>query len=189
MKLEIVAGALLAEDDAALAVDRRRVELQLARDLAEQEHCGIEMLGVGLGQVEHVGGGVEAGYGVGVGTELQALALEDLDHVALGHVGRAVERHMFDEVSEAALVLRFPDRTEGELQPDRCGALGGGVVHDRVFHAVGQLAVMDRGVGRDVGELDSPSVHRGRDRRGRGSRRAPARDGNRYGCDADARNE
>ena len=43
-----------------------------------------------------------AGEGVGVRTERQAVTLQKRDHLAFRHVSGAVERHVLDEVREAA---------------------------------------------------------------------------------------
>ena len=162
LQLESVAHPALAEDDAAFAVDGGRIELHLAGDLAHQHEAGAQPLLVGARQVEHVGGGIEAGRGVGVRPELEPLALEDLDHLAFGHVGRPVERHMLDEVGEAALVVALADRAELEAEPERRAVLRRLVALDRIAHAVGQHAVADRRVGRDVGRRHAPRRGGGR---------------------------
>ena len=90
-----------------------------------------------LRQVEHIDGAVEAGDGVGVRPEFQAQPLQRFDELAFRDMVRFVERHMFDEVGEAALLVAFADRAESEAQPDRRRALGRRVAHHRIFHAVG----------------------------------------------------
>ena len=157
-QLEAVAGAAFALDHAAFAIDRGGVELHLARHFAHQEQGGVDPRLVGGGEVELVGGAVEAGRGIGVGAEGEPLPLEDPDHLALGDVGGAVERHMLDEVGEAALIVGLGDRAEREVEADRGGALGRGVAADGVAHAVGEAAVADRGVGDDVGDGEAPRV-------------------------------
>ena len=67
---------------------------------------------------------VEAGLGIGVGAEGEALPLEDAHHLAFGDIGGAVERHMLDEVGEALLVVVLGERAELEVEADRGGALG-----------------------------------------------------------------
>ncbi len=179
MQSERVALSFFAEDHSSLTIDRGLIELHFARDFSEQEQCGVDMLGVRLRQFEHVGGGVETRHGVGVRPERKALPFEHLDHLAFGYVGRPVERHMFDEVSEATFVFGFPDGAESDLETHGRRAFGRRIAHDRIFHAVGQRAVSDRGIGSNVGELDAPSV--GRRCSCRGSRcehrRAPSSDG------------
>ena len=189
MELEIVAGALLAEDDTPLAVDCGWIELDLAGDLAEQEHRRVDVLVVCLGQVEHIGRRVESRYRVRVRSECKTLALQDFHHVALGHVSGPVESHMFDEVRKTTFVLGLADRSECELKPHRGRALRRRVAHDRVLHAVGEGAVLDRWVRSDVREVNSPAIDRrfrGR-RDGSGSRRAPGENGDGNGRAADAR--
>jgi hypothetical protein len=78
-------------------------------------------------QVELVERDVEVGRGVGVGAERQPLALEQLDHLALGHVGRAVERHVLDEVRVAELLVGLGDRAGVDPELHHRGALGGAV--------------------------------------------------------------
>ncbi len=56
------------------------------------------------GHVEHVDGLVETGGGVHVGAEAGANRLEKRDQLTGLEVLRAVERHVLDEVREAALV-------------------------------------------------------------------------------------
>src|SRR3546814_9511278 len=75
-------------------------------DLFTHQHQpGVDQIVGRVRQVELVDRLVEAGRGVGVGTEGKPLAFEELDHLALGHMGRAVERHMLQEMSQPALVL------------------------------------------------------------------------------------
>ena len=81
------AAALLGLDDAALAVDRRRREADLAGDLAEQEQALVDARGLALGKVELVDGLGEFGAGIGVGAEAQAEPLQPMDELPLGDVG------------------------------------------------------------------------------------------------------
>ena len=123
--LKIVSGSLLSKNDGALAVDRPRIEFELACDFSEEEHCRVDVLVVDLGQFEHVGRGVEPCDRIGVGSKGETLPLEDLDHVAFGHMGASVERHMFDEMGKTALIFSFGDRAKGNLQAyRRCLPLG-----------------------------------------------------------------
>src|SRR3546814_2313757 len=89
-----------------------------------------------LRQVELVDRLVEAGRGVGVGAEGQPLAFEQLDHLALGHMSRSVERHMFEEMGEAALVVGFGEAADVEARADDDAALGRAVFEQRIFHPV-----------------------------------------------------
>ena len=142
-------------------------KLDLAADLAQQEQAFVDARRLVLGQIELVDGLVEFGGGVGVGAEAQAEPLEPVDELALGDVGRAVERHMLDEVGEAALVVALLERAGVDPQPERGLVRRRGVVAQRVAHAVGQGAEAHVGIGRQV----APRL---RPRDGRRAR-APAR--------------
>jgi hypothetical protein len=105
-----IAHALLGQHHALLALDRRGAEGQLAGGLSHQHQRGVEQRGIVARQVELVQRGVEIGRGVGVGAEREPFALEQVAHLVLGHAGRAVERHVLDEVRVAEFVLGLGDR-------------------------------------------------------------------------------
>jgi hypothetical protein len=67
-----------------------------------------------------------------------AVAFEDLDHLAGGHVGRSVEGHVLRKVRQALLGVDLHQRAGGDAQPQRRLAGRRGVVHQGVGHAVGQ---------------------------------------------------
>ena len=64
---DVVAGALLAEDDAALLVDLGVEQQQAARVIRQHLQALGEGLGVGVREFQHVLGAVEAGGGVEIG--------------------------------------------------------------------------------------------------------------------------
>jgi hypothetical protein len=100
-----VAQALLGQHDAALGGELGRVEGQVPRRLPHQHQAGLQGVRVAARQVEHVDGLGPLGLGVGVRTEGQALALQDLDHLVGRHVGRAPERHVLEHMGEALFVV------------------------------------------------------------------------------------
>jgi hypothetical protein len=141
------AGAFLGEDDAAFAVDRGRREACLADRLAQQEQGRVEAVRVGLRQVEHIDGLLEFCRGIGVGAEGEADPLEPFDELALGDMGRAVEHHMLDEMSDAALVLALVHRAGVDPQAQRSVVRRRRVAQDLVAHSVGERAGPDRRIG------------------------------------------
>ena len=152
-----VAGAHFAHDDPALTVHRAWIEGEIARHFAHEHHGDVHGFLVGLGQIELVDGLFEPGRRVGVRTEGQAVALQNGDHLALGHVLRSVERHMLDEVGEALFLIGLGDRAEVDRHADRSAVLGRVVLLNGVFHAVGQHAEGDRRIGRHIGQRCAPA--------------------------------
>ncbi len=146
-----VAGAFLTEDNAAFAVDGAVGQQQVTGGFAHQEQAGIEIVVGHLGQVEFIDGLAETGVGVGIGAEGQAVTFENLDHLAFGHIFRAIEGHVFEEVGEALLRIVFHQRTAIEAQTDRGSARRRGVFQDDICHAVRQLAEAHRRISLDVG--------------------------------------
>jgi hypothetical protein len=161
-----VAGALLALDDAALAVDRVRGEQQFGGDFTQGEQAGVHHLVGGVGQVQHIGGLVETGLGVGVAPEGHPQPFQVLGHVALGDMGRTVEGHVFEEVGQALLVVAFRQGARVDAQTQGRLMRRGGVVQDGVAHAVGQDAEAHGGVGRKVAGRLGPGIGRRGGRRG-----------------------
>ena len=151
-----VAGPFLGEDHASFALDCAGADRQAIGRLAHQHQAGVEECAVVLRQIQHVHRLAERGVGVGVRTEREAIALEDLDHLAFGHVLRTIEGHVLKVMREAALRV-------GLLQGARCDAQAQcddprrlGVALQRVAHAVGQNAVSHARIGGDVGPLVRP---------------------------------
>ena len=99
----------------------------------------------------------EPGRGVGVRAEGQAVALQNLHHLALGHVLGAVERHMLDKMGQPLLGIAFGDRSEIDMHADGRAVFGRFIVLDGVFHAIGQDAVGYRRIGHDVGLRHAPA--------------------------------
>jgi len=149
----VVAGALLAQDDAALLVDLGRLQQEAAGIIGEHPHALGERGLVGLRQLEQVLRAVEAGEGVRVAAEAHAHALEELDERARRVVRAAVEGHVLEEVREAALVLALMERAGLDDQAQRGPALRLLVGIDDVADAIGQPAEARRRVGRQVAGL------------------------------------
>ena len=102
--------SIVAQDPQALA-DQRRV---VAR------------------QIELVDRTVEAGLGVGVRAERQPGTLQEVDQLAGRPVGRALERHVLQEVREAALVVVLHQRAGLDQQAQADAARWRGIRQDGV---------------------------------------------------------
>jgi hypothetical protein len=146
----VVAGAFLAEDDAALLVDLRVEQQQAAGVVGQHLQALGDVFRVGVGQLQHILGAVETGGGIGVAAETHAHALEKLDERAGRVVLAAVEGHVLEEVRDAALILLLMERTRLDEQAERGAALRLLVGIDHVAHAVGQGAEARRRVSREV---------------------------------------
>ena len=155
-------GPFLGENDPALAIDGGSGKRRLVCDFAHQEQGGIHRFRVGLGQIELVDGLSEAGGRVGIGTEAEPVSLEPADELAFGHVGRAVQDHMLEEVSDPALVLRLVKRAGVDPEPQRRFSRRGRIPADGVTHPVGKHAITDGGISGQIAFLVWP------DRFGRG---------------------
>ena len=103
---------------------------------------------------------------------------QDLDHLAVGHVVRAVEGHVLQEVGQALLGVALLQRAGVEAQAQRRLAAGRGVLHDHIAHAVGQRrrsAWPDRAAGRHRSAARrSPAARRACGRGAWPARRGPA---------------
>ena len=110
-----------------------------------------EGLGLGVGQIQHVNGAVEGCVGVGIAAEVHAHALEKLDEGAGRVVGAAVERHVFEEVGEAALGVGLVERAGGDDETEGGARARFGVGADGVANAVGERAGVDGGIGGEIG--------------------------------------
>ena len=146
-----VAGAFLRKHHAAFAVDGALANRQFGGHFAQQLQRGVDGVFVGLRQVELVDGLVEVGGRVGVGAEGQAVAFQDLDHLALGHGLGAVEGHVLQEVGETLLGVGFHQRAGVEAQAQRRLAGRDRLAVDGVAHAVGQRAETGVRVSADIG--------------------------------------
>ena len=94
--------------------------------------------------------------GIGIRAERQPVAFEQFDHLAFGHMGAAVERHVFDVMRKAALIVVFVQRARIDLHPHQRGAFGLGIAADYVMQAIGQHAEPVTGIDRDVAALECP---------------------------------
>src|SRR3546814_8988853 len=82
------------------------------------------------------------------------------DLLALGHMGRTVERHMFEEMGEAALVFGFGEAADVEAHTDDDAVLGRAVFEQRIFHPVREHAEDDVRVDRNVARRETPCLCR-----------------------------
>ena len=115
-----VAQPLLGEDHAALGLSapcRSSVSSLAVSRISIRPVSRLSC--VAARQVELIDRLGPSGLGVGVGPEGEAQALQDLDHVAGRHVGRALERHVFEHVGQALLARRSPPASRS-----RCAAAG-----------------------------------------------------------------
>ena len=163
--LEARPVAPFGKDHPALALHRFGRDGEFARGLAHQHQRGIEQFLVIARQVEHVGDALEPGRGIGVRSEGQPLAFEQLDHLALGNARRAVEGHVFEIMRQAALVVVLGQRAGIDPHPHQRRALGRGVAADDVAHPVVEPPEHETGIDRHIAGLEGP------DRGGRFGRR------------------
>ena len=149
----VVPRALLAHDDAALAVDLGGSEQQAGGIVAEDaEALGESGLG-GLGQLQQVEGAVETGGGVGVAAKAHAHALEELDERAGGEVAAAVEGHVLQEVGDAALAFLLVHAARQDEESEGRAPLGLRVALHDVAQAVVELAEARGRIGLQVAAL------------------------------------
>lgn len=120
--LPMIAGATLAFDDAAFALEGVGLKDLFADEFAQRRKCFVETL---AGRIE---GNVYLIYGVsgkrergGVGAERDAVTLQRIDNRVTGKTTRAGEGHVLDEVGETAFVFLLVkragenDQTEGDV--------------------------------------------------------------------------
>ena len=89
---------------------------------------------------------VEAGICVEVGAKADADGLEVLDEIVLREVGRAVERRVLEEVSEAELLLGLENGAGVHDEPELRAFLGATVLADVVAQSVGKRADANLGI-------------------------------------------
>ena len=169
----IVAQLRLAQQDAALALDRFGIEGELARHFANDIERRLHRLVLGVGQGKLVSGVVERGFGIGIGAEGQAQPLKHGEQIAFGNIGRTVEGHVFNEMGRAVLRIGFLAAADFDGEADRRLAHRIGVALKCVAHSIRQHAENDIGIGRDVGARYPPGRDAGRRRNGRARRRRP----------------
>ena len=85
-----------------------------------------------------------------VGPEGEAEALQRGREGAVGVAARAAKRHVLDEVREAELVVALVQRADGHEQPERNAILRLGVGENRVAKAIGQRALAQRRIAREI---------------------------------------
>ena len=103
---------LLADDNVALALDRRRLELRVLEDIGDDVDRGRDVLPEAL-RVVH--GLLAGGVGVEMGTEVLDFELESLLRAAV----RALEGKVLKEVSGSVVLLGLRARASVNPHPDR----------------------------------------------------------------------
>ena len=105
-----IAQTLFGQNHAAFRLERPIAHQELAACFPQQHQGDVQALALRLGHIQHVDGLGLGGEGVGVRTKGQTLAFQDLDHVAIGNVGRTLEGHVFEKVGQALLRVRLLQR-------------------------------------------------------------------------------
>ena len=89
------------------------------------------------------------------------MPFQDLDHLAVGHVGRAVEGHVLEEVGQALLGVGLFERARADAQAQGGLSRRGGVMHHHIAQAVRQGPKAHGRVGRKVlGVVLGPDLFR-----------------------------
>ena len=145
-----VARPLLTEDDAPFLFDFLRPEEQPARIIGQDAQAFSQRGLLRIGQLQHILRAVQTRGGVGIAAETHTHALEKLDQRAGSKVLAAVERHVFEEMRDPALVVLLVQRTGEHEQPQRSPALGLAVRVDDVAQSVLQHAEFRRRVGFEI---------------------------------------
>ncbi len=156
--VERVAFALaqFGQHHAAFAIDRGRIEPQFAGGFAHQHQRGVQQHRIGARQIELIHRAFECRGGIGIRAKRQACALQHLDHVAIGQVRATLERHVFDKMRQAPLIIALVQRSGIDHQPHHRGARRRAVrSHDRA-HAIAQLAETEPGIGCDIAMRHRP---------------------------------
>ena len=86
------------------------------------------------------------------------MALQDLDHLALGHVFGAIKGHVLKKMRQALLGIGFHERSRIESEADRGLAGGGGVFAQGIAHAIVQRAEPHFGVWTDIRHSVRPDL-------------------------------
>ena len=148
--LVIVAGARFRLDNAPLTIDRFIRDGDFGRSLAHQHQRSIDEFIIHPREIEFVDRVFEGGRSIRVSPECEAEPLEQLYHLAFRDIGRSVERHVFDDMSQPEFFLALIHPADIETETDYCRVLRSLVMRDRVFHTIGQNAEAHIGIGRNV---------------------------------------
>ena len=159
-----VARPFLAEDDAAFLVDFLRPEEQPARIVGQDAQAFGQRGLLRIGQLQHILRAVQTRGSVGIAAETHTHTLEKLDQRAGSKVLAAVERHVFEEMRDPALVVLLMQRTGEHEQTQRSPAPRLAVRVDDVAQPVLQHAELRRRVGFEIARL-MREARRGREQR------------------------
>ncbi len=157
------AGALLLEDDLALAVDLGGLQAQARGHVRHEQHPLVENVPAPAGQGELIRGLVEAREGVLIAPEGEPERLEEGNDGARGEIGAAVEGHVLEIVGEALGGVGLVERAGGDVEPDAHPALGIAVLPDDVAEPIGQGARHEGRIGGQLllGDGRGPRLDRG----------------------------
>ena len=144
-----VPDAPLLHHDVMLALHVLGIDDGIAGPVAKQQQARVHQQRVVHGNgVQLIAHRREAREGIGVMTELQAVAAEEVDHTA-GEMLRALEQHVFHEVGNAPLVVLLHDGASLHQQIEERLLRGLVVSANVVGQSVAQHALAHRRVFRN----------------------------------------
>ena len=182
------AAAPFFEDDAAFLFDFGRQERNAGGEILQHRHAAIDIARAIGRDVEHVDGFVERRRRVDVRTEARADRFEERHQLARLEMLGAVERHVLEEVRQAALIGIFLHGAGVDRQPHRHAIGGPRILADEVAEAVRQPSGLHRRIDRqrsrqrELGGNRGWSLRRGH-LRGRRAQRASRNDKTRRAID------
>jgi hypothetical protein len=141
-------GALLLEDDLALAVDLGRGEAEPSGNVGHEHHRLVKRVLASPRHRELVRRLIEAREGILIAPEREAEGLKERHHRARREIGRSVERHVLEVVREAARRVGLVERARGDVEPDAHAAFGILVRANDIAEPIGERARHERGIGR-----------------------------------------
>ena len=129
--------APLLDDDATLAIDLLRVQRDATGEVAQGFHPpGDDALTIGR-HLEHVHRLVEARVRIHVRSKTRPDRLEVAHQLPRPEVRGPVERHVLEQVREAALIVGLVDRARLDGEPQHCAIFRKVVSADKELQAVG----------------------------------------------------
>ena len=126
----------LSQNNAFLSLNCISVKGQLTSGFAHQHQRCIKQRFIRARQIELILRALKSGRSIGVGAKGQAEPFEQFDHLAFGHIGRAIERHMLDVMGKAALFIALIEGACVNFHPHKGSVLGPIVAPDDIAHAI-----------------------------------------------------